>query len=256
MVTKYKIWLAVLLLWSSTHSLVAQSFEYLLKPTLSEIDDLHFDPASAKLGLFAVRIKDKWGVKNAEDVLVVPIMYDSLRIDTEAGMITCFQQKTVSNLNYKGRKFSYLEVDSLFQNRDRKRWLGLAKKLQQQCKEALPGFVLNYTQKSLPEVTLVDPSGKTIDSIRLQNHTQVYHSASGYVFINGSMYNKKGENLSPTISTVSSYPAAQDLSWPNKQDFGAYSMPTANPCCPVYIPASTLSKACPFFFWVAIINTI
>ncbi len=197
MVAKFKIWLAVILLWSSSHSLGAQSFEYLLKPSLSEIDDLHYDPASAKLGLFAVRIKDKWGVKNGKDVLVVPIMYDSLRIDTEAGMITCFNQRTVSNLGYNGRKLSYQEVDSLFQNRDQKRWLTLAKKIQQQCKELLPGFDLTYTEKSLPEVTLKDASGKVIDSIRLQNYTQVYPSAAGYRFINGSMYNKMGEKLKP-----------------------------------------------------------
>ena len=197
MVAKFKIWLAVILLWSSTHSLGAQSFEYLLKPSLSEIDDLHYDPASAKLGLFAVRIKDKWGVKNGKDVLVVPIMYDSLRIDTEAGMITCFNQRTVSNLGYNGRKLSYQEVDSLFQNRDQKRWLTLAKKIQQQCKELLPGFDLTYIEKSLPEVTLKDATGKVIDSIRLQNYTQVYPSAAGYRFINGSMYNKMGEKLKP-----------------------------------------------------------
>ncbi|MBK7790321.1 MAG: WG repeat-containing protein [Saprospiraceae bacterium] len=197
MVPKFKICLAVGLLSLLSSTIWAQSFQYLLPTSLSEIDDLQYDAAAAQLGLYAVKSKDKWGVKNKENVLLVPAMYDSLRIDTEAGMITCFHQRTVSNLGYNGRKLSYQEVDSLFQKRDRKRWLALAKKIQQQYKELLPGFDLTYTEKSLPEVTLKDASGKVIDSIRLQNYTQVYHSAAGYRFINGSMYNKMGEKLKP-----------------------------------------------------------
>lgn len=197
MVPKFKICFAVLLICLTIQTLVAQSHQYLLPPTLTGIDDLHYDATAAKLGLYAVKSKDKWGIKNGEDVTLVPMMYDSIRIDTEAGMITCFLQRTVSNLNYNGRKFSYQEVDSLMQKRDRKRWLALAKKIQQQCKDVLPNFTLAFTETTLPNVTLLGPDGKLIDSIRLQHYTQVYHSPAGYIFINGSMYNGKGEKLKP-----------------------------------------------------------
>lgn len=198
LVSNFIIYLAVGLFTVITAPLSAQKFKYLVNPGLSNIDDFVYDSVVQGTTLFPVRSKGKWGVIKSNDEALVPMMYDSVKIDAKAKMILAFNQNSVSNFGINGRQLSYLQTDSLFRVRDHKKWVNLAGEINAALKQQLPGLTLHYLENTLPEVTLKNKNNQVVDSLRLQENTKVYTSKEGYVFINGSMYSKSGEKIKPS----------------------------------------------------------
>ena len=198
LVVNFKIYWTVGLLVILTVPLSAQKFNYLMKPGLSGIDDFVFDTLLQATESFPVKSKGKWGVKKANDEAIVPLMYDSVKIDAKAKMILAYNHRLVSNFGLNGKQLSYLQTDSLFRVKDRKKWMLLAGELSSTLKQQLPEWTLQYNENTLPEVILKNKKSQEVDSLRLQENTRIYTSKEGYVFINGSMFSKNGEKIKPS----------------------------------------------------------
>jgi hypothetical protein len=198
LVSNFKIYLAVGLVVVLTAPLSAQKYKYLVNPGLTNIDDFVYDTLAHSTSLIPVKSKGKWGVKKMDDEALVPLMYDSLKIDAKAKMILAYHQRSVANFGINGRQLSYQQTDSMFRARDIKKWMSQTGEINAKLKQLLPGHTLHYQEKTLPEVILKNKNSQVVDSLRLQDNTEVYTSKEGYVFINGSMYSKNGEKIKPS----------------------------------------------------------